>query len=690
MRQSIYDAFEDTYSGESNDNLYPFIDHANESDCLDWLTKDIEGKFKSRQTRLEMLRRLDSMFKGASYTNNSVSDEDSDNYRRPSSIYNFICEMVEAKVAQRSRFKPAISIIPNNVDINDENRAESTKQILTGLAQMMDFESRLADGDKYNFLSGQSYTYVNWNKNIGGPSKQFEKYKAEGISMTYPDGSPIPYMMAGDIDIQVFGPDRVYEQYGKKRWCDVDDVSLIEWIHVDELKADHPEKDGDIVKTDTIYHSFFSTDERREWSNHCMVVTYYHKPTRFLPKGAYIKYVPGAILEKTDFPYKDGKLPFIFDTDIDVQGELTGRPFSANIEKLQRLHDMVSSSMARGFAIANSPKWVYSKGSIDQNKLTNDRSSLEFKGPIEPRLVSFNGVPTASMDLLAWTEKGIEKSSSVYGISRGEPPKGIKAAVALQFLDEQELQRESRGMAKRQKRIIDINKMVLSRVQQFYTPEDGRIIQMLGDDNQYLIMDLKTMNISGDFDIRIENSSSLPDSKTGKIAAILDLNTATQADPMFNKEAIAQMLDLGNDKRFKGQSLSGLKAGQFKLQGILKGESVPEPRDFDDFIVEYPLFISALRQREYKGEDETIMGKLSDYVMAMEYLMWKKAQMNPVFKQRIMMFSEYPIFYTVPLTPPMAMSEEPIAEAQGAVGAMPSNQAELQQQQQVMQQQPGV
>jgi hypothetical protein len=694
MRQAIYDAFDDNYSGNNNERLFPFIDHENEDECLDWLVKDIESKFRTRSTRLEMIRRLDGMFKGSAYTANT-NDADADQLR-PSSIYNFISEMVEAKVAQRSRFKPSITVMPNNIDINDENRAEAAKLVLTGLSQTFDFETILADGDKINFLSGQSYTYVSWDKNSGGKSKVAQQYIQNGVELKYEDGTVVQYVMEGDIDIKVLGPDKAYEQIGKKRWADVDDISIIDWIHVDELKSDYPEKEKDINATDSIYHSYFTTDERQAWSNHCMVVTYYHKPTRFLPNGAFVKFTPGCILEKTEYPYKDSNgeplknLPIIFDTDIDVQGEITGRPFVANIEKLQRLHDMASSSLARGFAISNSPKWVYAKGSIDPNKLTNNHSSLEFKGPIKPSLEAFNGVPQMSIPLLEWTEKGIQKASTNYNVSRGEAPPGVKAAVALQFLDEQELQRESRGMAKRQKRIINLNKMVLSRVQQFYTPQDGRIVNILGEDNQHLIADLSTMDLSGEFDIRMENSSSLPDSKTGKIAAILDLNIATQADPMFNKEAIAQMLDLGNDRRFKSQNTAGLKAAQFKLQNILNKRPTQEPRDFDDFIVEYPIFIQALRQREYKGEDQQIMQALSDYIMGMEFLMWKKSQMNPILKQKIMMFNEYPVFYKVPLVSPnpsgSAMAGN-ISSESAPITQLQTQQKELEQQGQINQEQ---
>jgi len=681
------DSFDDNGSGNMNENLFPFINHQDEVELLGWLVKDIDTKFRSRSSRMEAIIRLDAMFKGLPYDvaggRNQLNDiEDSQNLRKPKSIYNFINEMVEAKVSQRARFKPAITVIPNNVNVDDENRAEAVKMLLTAKAQEMDLDGLISNGDKINFLSGESYTYVCWNKNKGGVSPQFKQALEQGLEPKYEDGTPIPVIYNGDIDVNPLGPDRCYHQLGKKRWCDVDDVSITEWIHVDELKSEYPDKAGDISSTEGSYYQFYDSNNRSDYEYHALVIEYYFKPNRFMPKGAYIKYTPGCLLEVVldKYPYIDNELPVVFDTDIDSQGEITGRPFTSNIEKLQRLHDMTSASMARGFALACSPKWVYQKGSIDANKLTNQFSSLEVKGPIMPQLASYNGVPSPSLDILQWSEKGIEKASSVYGISRGEPPKGIKAAVALQFLDEQEMQRESRGMAKRQKRTLDIYHKILSRMQQYYTPEDGRIFKYLGDDNSYMVVDFQSMDISGQFDVRFENASSLPDSKTGKIAAILDLNIATQADPMFNKEAIAQMLDLGNDKRFKTGNTSGLKAAQFKIQKILNKEPHPEPRSFDDFIVEYPLFIQTLRQREFKGEDPEIMQSLQGYIMGMEFLMWKKAQMNPMFKQKAMMFNEYPVFFTMPLMAPAAMPLEG-APMDEAIGPMESQSNVMQDQQ---------
>jgi hypothetical protein len=310
--------------------------------------------------------------------------------------------------------------------------------------------------------------------------------------------------------------------------------------------------------------------------------------------------------------------------------------------------------MARGIAITNAPKWFYQKGSVDPQKLGNNYSSVEVRGPIEPKLVSFNGLPVGGFEMLAATERGIVSGSAVSQTSRGEPPKDITSAVALQFLNEVETGREALGIAKRQARTLEIYKMMLSRIQQYYTPNDGRIFRYLGDDNTYLIQSFENLNIEGDFDIKFENSPNLPDTKSARIATVIEFNKASPAEPVFNKESILQMFDLGNDKRFRNQSLSAIKAAQFKLQQILDGTGYTEPKSYDDFLVEYPIFIQALRQREYKGSNEGVMMGLQNYIKSMEYLMWEKSKMNPTFQMKAMAFTEYPVFFRVPITPPQA------------------------------------
>lgn len=655
MRDGIWDSNETLSRTSRNDKDLPFIDLENEDELLQWLNNDLNDKFDARKERLEYISRLEKMYEGEVYDVgprfSGISDIDESASRRPSSIFNYMSEMTETKMSQRARVKAGIQVIPAKVGIEYENGAEAMKSLLTAKAQELDVDTRVIEGDKSNFITGCSYTFIPWNKNIGPVNPTYKQAVDLGLEIP-----PSVSMHMGDIDVQIYGPDRAFHQLCKKRWADVDDITLVDFINIDELKYDYPESADEIEPSSGDYIAERIYPEMHRSDKMALVGCYYRRPTKYMPNGAYIKFTRSTILEKNiiKYPYNDNQLPIVYDTDIDLRDSVNGKPFLSNIDKLQRLHDMTSASMARGIAIANSPKWFYQKGSVDPQKLGNNYSSVEVRGPIEPKLVSFNGMPVGGFEMMAKTESGIQRGSNISSMLLGEPPKNARSGLMFQSLIEQDETRESLGMAKRKKRTLAIYKMIMSRAQQFYRPEDGRIFRYLGEDNSYLIYSLEKMNLEGDYDIRFENDSALPLSGSNRIQAIIELNQATAqaGDPMFDKETIAQLLDLGNDRRFRSQATASLKAAQFKLQQILDGTGYTEPAAWDDFIVEYPIFVQALRQREYKGTNDSVKIGLHNYIKSMEFLMWEKSKMNPAFAQRSLAFKEYPIFFKVPMMNP--------------------------------------
>lgn len=667
----------DMYEEHENKHQYFTIAKKSYDEKLQWLESDIKNKFNTSSSRIEMYRKYEALFKGVHYKSMDYRrNENDDSYsgtKQPRMAVNFCQEMVEAKVAQRSRFKPAIAVIPNNDEINDINNTKTVKMLLDNRAQEIDVEKIFADGDRMNFLRGESFTFVTWDKDLGSVHPEYNKVIQMGQRVPVLDKDNQPTgdfydmpIMIGDVKVEVLGPERVFVEQNKTNWNDVDHITVMDWKHVDELKAEYPDHADDIKEQDEFFFYDSSDFGLKKRKNHVAIFTFYHRKTKFLPEGAMIKYISGAILEDGPLPYSHGKLPCIFDTDIDVPDELHGRPFLTNIAQLQNLHNMCMASIARNLAVSSMPKWVMPKGAVHRDKLNNEYGIIEYSGPIAPQMVTYSGINKDLYEMPDKVERYIEKGSSVYGISRGEPPKGIKAAVALQFLDEQETQRESRGMAKRQRRILDTYKMMISVMGDYYKPEDGRMIRIIGQDNSYLMKSFTEANFNCAYDVRMLNSSALPDSKAGKISAILDLNTATQADPMFGKEEISQMLDLANDDRFKDKATVGVKAAETVVWKILNREPVQEPQEWDDFIVMYPILLKCLQERVYKDSDKDILQELKAYIMTMEGLMFNKSLKNPMFAMRLQSFYMFPVLFTTPpMMAPMAAPMPPSGGGQG-------------------------
>ena len=665
----------DMYEEHENKKQWFTVANASYDEKLQWLESDIRAKFNAASSRIEMYRKYEALYKGIHYKSMDYRrNENDDSYsgtKQPRMAVNFAAEMVDAKVSQRSRNKPAISVMPNNDEIDDINNAKTAKMLLDNRAQEIDLETVFADGDRMNFLRGESYTFVEWDEDCGAIHPEYLDAQSKGMQIPKLDAEGNPTgefidqpVRIGDVSVTVLGPERVFPEQNRNKWDDVNNVTRLDWKHIDEMKALYPEH-ADQIKEEDDYEFNDSQDYGiKKRKSYIPVYTFYHKKTKFLPQGAQIVYIKGAILNEGPLPYSHGNIPCVFDTDIDVPDELHGRPFLVNMAQLQNLHNMMMASIARNIAVSSMPKWVMPKGAVHRDKLNNEYGIIEYSGPIAPQMVSYSAINKDLYEMPDKVERYIEKASAVYGISRGEPPKGIKAAVALQFLDEQELQRESRGMAKRLKRVRDIYKMMLSTMGDFYKDSDGRMIKILGQDNSYLIKSFQRANFNCSYDIRILNSSALPDSKAGKISAILDLNTATQADPMFGKEEITQMLDLANDDRFKDRATVSVKAAETVVWKILNRMPCGEPQQWDDFIVQYPILLKTLQEREYKDTEQDIVQTLKQYIMVMESLMYDKAMKSPVFAVQLQRFYMFPVLFTVPVIPvnpaPAPMNTTPI------------------------------
>ena len=339
----------DMYEEHENKHQYFTVANKDYDERLQWLQSDIKNKFNTSSSRIEMYRKYEALFKGVHYKSMDYRrNENDDSYsgtKQPRMAVNFCQEMVEAKVAQRSRFKPAIAVIPNNDEINDINNAKTVKMLLDNRAQEIDLETIFADGDRMNFLRGESFTFVTWDKDLGKVHPEYSKTVNAGQKVPVLDKDNQPTgefydmpIMIGDVKVEVLGPERVFVEQNKTRWDDVNHITVMDWRHVDELKAEYPEHADDLKETDEFFFYDSSDFGMKKRKNHVAVFTFYHKKTKFMPEGAHIVYTSGAILEDGPLPYTHGKLPCVFDTDIDVPDELHGRPFLTNIAQLQNLH----------------------------------------------------------------------------------------------------------------------------------------------------------------------------------------------------------------------------------------------------------------------------------------------------------------------------------------------------------------
>jgi hypothetical protein len=205
--------------------------------------------------------------------------------------------------------------------------------------------------------------------------------------------------------------------------------------------------------------------------------------------------------------------------------------------------------------------------------------------------------------------------------------------------------------------------MMLQLMKQYYKESDGRMVRTLGRDNEYLIRSFKKADFNSVSDIKLENSSALPDTKTGKISTIVDLNTATQTDPIFRKEDIVQMLDLGLDKGFTENATVALTAAKTILEDILEGNPVPEPQAYDNLLVHYDVFYKYIQTMAYRTKvPPQVKAVIEQRILTIEGLMYIHCRKNMKFLTEVMQLSHYPIYFEpeIPLVQLAQMMQTPI------------------------------
>lgn len=676
-----YESFDDFDSTEQLGNIteqkpFQFRKDKTPEGTLDWLKANFDLMEKKSQSRLYSYKRWAALYKGIHWRQQDTRDYSLDlniNTKKPKMVDNFISEFIDARVSQMARFGTNFSAIPWNNEIQDENAAKACEKLLKGRADDIDLDKIHRDADRIKYKYGTSFLFTEWDKDLGE-----KKEKVKRLEEIYKGQLPPKIVKrlegqvnVGDVNVTALPPYRVFPEVGKQVWTKkgmhkpVAHIDITEWIQIDELKAMFPGKK--IEPNDRMYYDY-DTYEVKQPEDMILVCHFYHPPTKFF-KGEYIMYCDSTILERTAYPYEHGELPLTIDTDIEIEDELWGRPSITNIEQMQRAYNNIESANVRDLGLGSAPKWMVPKGSVDIRDLNNEFTVTEFKGPLAPTLVKNNPICSDSLVIQDRYQKRMGKHMKVFAISQGEVPTGITANSALRFLDEQESQILADDERKRKKRVLKTYRKMISVMAQYYTADDNRTLRVLGNNNKYMIDDLKNADFTKIYDVQLQNTSALPDTKTGKIAAIIDLNMATQIDPIFRREDVVNMLDLGTSESFTERATFALDTAKQLFDQMLQGNDVPPPEMHDDLLVYYGVMWNAIQSYQFKSTvPEELKATVYTYIKTIEGLIFLKLQKNPKLAMEVQTLSHYPAFFEIPAIMPMP--------AQGGEGAVPNEEVE--------------
>lgn len=565
-------------------------------------------------------------------------------------VFNHSYDLVEQRVNRLARFKPTFEILPAHMEPQDEQNARIQKIILKQVTRRNKFEQQLHRGDRINAIMGSIYYVTEYDQEFGPYIDRKDKSKGR----------------EGDVRIKLQDPRNVFP------WPtpSFDDAPLLieiyEILHKRDAAAKY--KVACEVKHGRGMYKITELEMCRFLlQDHVIIYRVLVRPSKTVPDGAYILcYQDGTILEqKKKYPYSHDGFPHERLTDIDLPD--TPYPFAtfANIIQPQKHHDKTLGLIQRNYYLLGHPKILAPAGSCKIESWANTPLFVSYSSGVEPRVVTFGTSHPEARQMLDWYQMNMEKLYGQQGASRGNPPPGTRSGVQLLFFEEQEQQRASIDIIKRNELIRRVLYKAATEVQDWYpTSSPERLIHEVGKNNETVLRAIATANLSADLEVEIQNSTAFSESKAVRNQEVLDF--LEKAPGFLTNEQLADILEIGHSEKAWDIKTAALRKAEWENQEVRYGRKLPEPGRHEDILVHLQQHYIEVQSIAFSRLPKKSQQIMFDHIEITEGLAEELMDDgNELFISELKTLRQFPMFYRPSPSPEQAAAavkaEDPMA-----------------------------
>lgn len=667
-------------SSTENDKPLWMIDldnKAKEGEVLAWLNNDFSYLLSLNRNRFAKVRKNMLLYKGVQYYTQQKRDVDRETgrskYKQVQKIViNHLYDLVQQRIARLLEYKPGVTFNATNTDYSDTISAQMMDMFIEHLWYMNKYEAdQVPDLVTWAKIMGESFLFQLWNPDMGAEHPDWKNRKeGEQIPLLDDNGQQLKDdkgnprwiekpVHVGDIEYEPEVTLNVLLQR-KPLWKKIDYCYRMRWMHVEEARLLFEGKcDTKLIQADNQTQIYdYETHEMRASKNEVCVKEMFYRQSLGIGKGRYLAFTKDVLCDNQDYFEKTGlkkELPCERLVDIKLPMETHATSFIDHIKGPLGAYNNVTNMILRNQYLVSHPKWMLPAGSAELEELGNDITIVQFRGPVAPSLAQANPTPAELFNFRKELKGDAEQVGGVFGVSRGNPPPGIDAGIALQFLEEQENKRDSPDYVV----FNEFNRRVALKSQMIagskYEASDKRTIGILGKYDQWMSCMLNISDFEKDYDVRASNASALPRSKTARIQTLVYLQkNYPNAIPA---EQVIDMMELGQSKRFTDAATVAVRAAEMENDDMLAARKVREPEEFENHIQHWKIHSRVPQEYMFKGLPEEIQQSFKDHIMATEMLMWEKAKTNPLFLQQLAALPNYPMFFAPDMPVPNTNTE---------------------------------
>ena len=631
------------------------IDHSNDDEVLNWLKQELMTLRNKRQNYLERSKNNYLRYKGYQYFNSIYYPRDVLETQRkytPQVVLPLISDAIDENTSRLLEMKPGIVVLPKHDETRDKVDAKIAKRFLQHVERKQKLDIKYKNLLTSSQISGESFLWSRWNPDIGEPLPQAKPVVDEHGNVKYTQ------VFQGDVEVIHKTVQWVFYEEADT-WENVNYCFIIELDYADALKLDYPHLKDKIVPDSEAKVFDFDTMQQVVAAGKCRKITFYHKRTKYVTQGYEAVFVMGALLKKGKLSYEHGELPIDRMPDIENTEELAAQ---SSIDKVRGISSTVNNllnSVIKMFMLAGYAKWFVEAGSIDEQQLTNDINIVKIKnGAKAPVLAQANPVGQQHFAFISQLKDWFYTFMKSNSIVRGEPPPGVTAGVALQYVSESESRRMQSKVTLFNELRLSVNQKILKICAQFYQGDDQRSMTLLGKDNRWENFPLEISALKKDHAVELQNTAGLADSKALRTQQVIDLGDKYPG--LLPREQVLEMTGLAQGDKFYDVGSAAARAAEDENEYIQDGKGQVDPKIYEDLIIHWRIHVQSIQTMAFKQKaPPEIQAQMEEHILATEMLMMDASINNPSFAQKIMVeCPQFPLFMEVPPAPPQVVPME--------------------------------
>ena len=591
-------------------------------------------------------------------------------------VVNNIYDIERGRYSKITKNIPQTRVVPRAGEYEDYSGARVGNPVLKTIKEKTKQRVIINTMQRESFIFGESICYNGWNPDKGKIDPRWEKHAerverlGRGPREMWIDGEKITIDPTNPMLIGVNELGKVllgdFTRDPRTRRADIEWTFETEYVHIEVLKALYPKKAKRIVATDNA--KIFNADYLyvQHLQNHALVYTVHGKSTKFLKDGVRYVCTPDVMLEE---PHENpnefleecelGNLPYVIMTDIDVPGRSRGFSTIQILASLQHSENQMHTMIKHYLMMLGHPiMLIPDEGNIEIDELSDGSFFCKFSGGFKPELMTPNPVPPQVVAFADMLRDRIQKLGDLQGISTGDIPKSVRAARAIQLLQEIEDLRATSTFEKYVSCYLEHDRRFLSQTKN-YKKSDGRLLSILGRGNEYIVEDFDPEVFSRDMRVELEVTGMLPTTPTAKAEFILSAQRES-GNTMFTPEKLTKILGFESQQEFIDNATVAVVKADRENDRFYRSLEVEAPFEHDNHLVEWREHLILLQSSNFQMFPKKLKEEVLDHIRTHEMYMWFHMQEHPLYQQMILT--------TEPLYP--AVFKQP----RGAVLAPPPDQ----------------